>query len=696
MRTRKRRDSKKAPARHNLATQRDTASDPVSENTASLADLQAQLQKPGTTLQNFAALPTYSTQQPASPLQAKASGGKMQSVMRAIAQTPSRPGQPLPQPVQRKMEGAFGADFSDVRIHQGSQAKNIGAIAYTQGSNIHFQPGQYNPHNPNGQKLLGHELTHVLQQRVGRVSTPQAKGLPINRDSALESEADQLGAKAAQGQPVQVPGIRRNQVAPKTKQPTIQQKATRKLIATKHISQRVVQLKTANLPPLEAQFVSRSSSSAIKPKIGKWRIFSLGNKTEKLKHQVDKYNSFKIDGNLNQEQNSEKPQEEGQEAKYQKQLDVLSKVVEVSENWLKKYKEKSSKEQEKDDFAEFDAQKAKAIKDIQDAAMNEAFVVAQQKTMSKRKTQGTASNILDKANDMGVPTASGIVGIANPITEQITGMAATSHIADAAKGVVMKSGPADPSKARNIIERFKDISDAASNDGKNDAVQAINNNASQLASWVGAISSLGLPLGTLALNYFTKYRPAQKDYHALKTQMLSLESQVSTKEGKANLDLLETLDAIYYAYLKVKRRSADALYAVISSAIDLVTTIASIFGGPVALAAKLTIDSAKGILQGIKTAFFKIKGLVKYIQKTRGENRSKYAGVIVNKAMSGNANSLQLLIDLGIDPSKVIKGWSIKLKTPDLVKKFLDAVKDDPGRIGALQQQIAEKFKSQA
>ena len=110
-------------------------------------------------------------------------------------------GQPLPKGVQRKMEKSFGSSFSDVRVHEGNQAKSVGALAYTQGSHIHFAPGRYQPDSPSGQALLGHELTHVVQQRAGRVPIPsQSKGMPINADPSLEQEADVMGAKAARGE----------------------------------------------------------------------------------------------------------------------------------------------------------------------------------------------------------------------------------------------------------------------------------------------------------------------------------------------------------------------------------------------------------------------------------------------------------------------------------------------------------------
>lgn len=119
---------------------------------------------------------------------------------------PKSGGQPIPDQVRAKMETAFGADFSDVRVHVGQEASSIGAIAYTWGTNIHFAPGQYNPHTIQGQKLLGHELWHVVQQKSGRVSNPFGGGVAVVQDHALEAEADRMGVKAAMTVLVQRPG----------------------------------------------------------------------------------------------------------------------------------------------------------------------------------------------------------------------------------------------------------------------------------------------------------------------------------------------------------------------------------------------------------------------------------------------------------------------------------------------------------
>lgn len=105
-------------------------------------------------------------------------------------------GSPLPAPLLAKMEAAFGADFSGVRVHVGPQAARIGAIAFTTGNDLYFAPGRYQPGSVQGQQLIGHELAHVIQQRQGRVRTPHS-GVAVVSDRALEAEADRLGMRAA-------------------------------------------------------------------------------------------------------------------------------------------------------------------------------------------------------------------------------------------------------------------------------------------------------------------------------------------------------------------------------------------------------------------------------------------------------------------------------------------------------------------
>ncbi len=77
-------------------------------------------------------------------------------------------GQALPKATQEEMGQKIGADFSGVKVHTGNQATQmntaLGARAFTHGSNIYFNQGNYNPHSSDGKHLLAHELTHTVQQ----------------------------------------------------------------------------------------------------------------------------------------------------------------------------------------------------------------------------------------------------------------------------------------------------------------------------------------------------------------------------------------------------------------------------------------------------------------------------------------------------------------------------------------------------
>lgn len=135
----------------------------------------------------------------AAPIQAKEAPGAPE------LGTPASSGSPMEPALQESMSQSFGTDFSNVRVHEDSSPSQIGAIAYTSGSDIHFSPGTYNPGSTSGRELIGHELAHVVQQSAGRVSV-QGKDSQINTDPSLEAEADAAGVRAARGEPAQVQG----------------------------------------------------------------------------------------------------------------------------------------------------------------------------------------------------------------------------------------------------------------------------------------------------------------------------------------------------------------------------------------------------------------------------------------------------------------------------------------------------------
>ena len=82
-------------------------------------------------------------------------------------------GVPLEPSTRGKMESAMGADFSRVKIHTDTSSdrlsQSIQAKAFTTGQDIFFKQGEYNPTSYNGQQLLAHELTHVIQQNTNTI-----------------------------------------------------------------------------------------------------------------------------------------------------------------------------------------------------------------------------------------------------------------------------------------------------------------------------------------------------------------------------------------------------------------------------------------------------------------------------------------------------------------------------------------------
>lgn len=74
----------------------------------------------------------------------------------------------LDKKTKNEMESGFGADFSDVKVHTDSNAvqmsQELGAQAFTNGNDVYFNKGKYNPNSKEGKHLLAHELTHTIQQ----------------------------------------------------------------------------------------------------------------------------------------------------------------------------------------------------------------------------------------------------------------------------------------------------------------------------------------------------------------------------------------------------------------------------------------------------------------------------------------------------------------------------------------------------
>ena len=102
----------------------------------------------------------------------------------------------LPSSTAAYFGSRYGHDFSAVRVHTderaGADARNLHAHAFTVGSDIHFAPGRYEPHTADGQRLIAHELAHVVQQQ----GQPATDTTP---DRSGERAADNAAQRAIAG-----------------------------------------------------------------------------------------------------------------------------------------------------------------------------------------------------------------------------------------------------------------------------------------------------------------------------------------------------------------------------------------------------------------------------------------------------------------------------------------------------------------
>lgn len=102
------------------------------------------------------------------------------------------PGQPLDVKTRAFFEPRFRHDFNQVRIHADDKAaqsaREVHSLAYTLGEHISFAERKYDPASTQGQQLLAHELTHVVQQCEPTASRSWSRE-GIDGNPAAEGEA---------------------------------------------------------------------------------------------------------------------------------------------------------------------------------------------------------------------------------------------------------------------------------------------------------------------------------------------------------------------------------------------------------------------------------------------------------------------------------------------------------------------------
>lgn len=111
-------------------------------------------------------------------------------------------GQKIDGDVAAQAGQVMGQDLSGVNVHTNGEAdqlnKQLGAKAFTVGNDIFFRDGAYAPQSSDGQRLIAHELTHVVQQGAatpavqGATPTVQGKMMVNDPNDQYEVEADQV------------------------------------------------------------------------------------------------------------------------------------------------------------------------------------------------------------------------------------------------------------------------------------------------------------------------------------------------------------------------------------------------------------------------------------------------------------------------------------------------------------------------
>ena len=122
-------------------------------------------------------------------------------------------GSPLPDEVRSFMEPRFGADFSQVRVHTGSEAvqmnRELNAQAFTHKQDVYFGAGKA----PARDKLTAHELTHVVQQteqlrgKANQIQHNNVSPEKVLTDHQYEQKTDRLAGQVISMAPTAIHNV---------------------------------------------------------------------------------------------------------------------------------------------------------------------------------------------------------------------------------------------------------------------------------------------------------------------------------------------------------------------------------------------------------------------------------------------------------------------------------------------------------
>ncbi len=175
-------------------------------------------------------------------------------------------GSPLPSDIQTSMGSAFEADFSGVRVHTGSDSvqmnKELGAQAFTNGSDIYFNQGKFDTNSDSGKHLLAHELTHTVQQNAisDQENNAREPKKGLFNDANIETSSRNQNSEKLSNKNQESPLTRESQSGIRNKTSSLQNKTYEKQSVVNKSNAEVKEAKNSTKESLSKRTTSENSN----------------------------------------------------------------------------------------------------------------------------------------------------------------------------------------------------------------------------------------------------------------------------------------------------------------------------------------------------------------------------------------------------------------------------------------------------
>ncbi|MCB8751169.1 hypothetical protein [Planktothrix agardhii] len=379
---------------------------------------------------------------------------------------------------------------------------------------------------------------------------------------------------------------------------------------------------------------------------------------------------------------------------YKTQQKILNRIDHKTRKWL---------EQHKDD------KRAPRLSQLLTEVVKEGTEVKIQKAKS---SQGYVDKL--KQNVVGDKAVEGInagataygavkaSGALTPDNQMTFGQQTKSLVEGVNESVNQGSNLTSTEKIANLSQNYADIVKASPVAALGGSVVSLLMSIYNLVDSYSILSALGSSAKNLGVLKEVENTEPEQEKDSL---VLAYEALEINRSGKSTDNNQELQKSTKYGYAKVKRRFFGAIYDVISNIVNIVGQILTVTGVGALVGA--IISTGTKVIDLVTLTIRKIKGLYKILTGKRGVKRQLSAETIVQDALNGNGEALNLLVKLdplgvagrrivGILKVKDLKGIK-KPETQDQMKEFLIQIKK--GKLGSITLSdfitaVAEQLKS--